>query len=138
MCFSPRPPRQATLQVAGGDRTKAVKMLEDPDALMANPEINRIIAAGAEESSLEVVEGQYSEEAAAAAVGAAAVGGAAGAEKATGRRRTSNNGAPEKEEVVEKEATDEDPREHLNIVFIGHGVWLWGGVARDTAVLALR
>lgn len=131
--------------MAGGDRTKAVKMLEDPDALMANPEINRIIAAGAGESSLEVVEGQYPEEAA-AAVGAAAVEGAAGAEKATGRRRTSNNGAPEKEEVVEKEATDEDPREHLNLVFIGHGVWvclwvcagLWGGVARDTAVLALR
>ena len=23
--------------------------------------------------------------------------------------------------VVEKEATDEDPREHLNLVFIGHG-----------------
>ena len=24
------------------------------------------------------------------------------------------------DEVVEQEATDEDPREHLNIVFIGH------------------
>lgn len=26
-----------------------------------------------------------------------------------------------KEKLEEKEATDEDPREHLNIVFIGHG-----------------
>eukprot|EP00752_Nemacystus_decipiens_P012253 g10861.t1 len=113
---------KATLQVAGGDRTEAIKMLEDPDALLANPEINRIIAEGAGETSLEVVEGQYPEEAATAVGAAAAAGaGAPGAEKATeGRRKAGNNGAPSKEEVVEKEATDEDPREHLNIVFIGH------------------
>eukprot|EP00903_Cladosiphon_okamuranus_P018854 g17342.t1 len=110
---------KATLQVAGGDRAKAIKMLEDPDALMANPEINRIIAEGAGETSLEVVEGQYPEEAAAGA--AKAEEGAPGADKSQGGRRTgSKNGAEAKEEVVEKEATDEDPREHLNLVFIGH------------------
>lgn len=108
--------------MAGGDRAKAIKMLEDPDALMANPEINRIIAEGAGETSLEVVEGQYPEKAAVGAVGAGG-GGAAAKKPVGGRQKGSNNGAPEaKEEVVEKEATDEDPREHLNLVFIGHGV----------------
>lgn len=49
---------QVTLQVANGDREKADKMLEDPDALMANEEVQRIIAAGAAESGdIEVVEG---------------------------------------------------------------------------------
>lgn len=28
-------------------------------------------------------------------------------------------------EAAEKEATDEDPREHLNLVFIGHGQCTW-------------
>lgn len=117
--------------MAGGDRSKALKMLEDPDALMANPEVAKIIAEGVGDTSLEVVEGQCSEgdapAAAAAASGAAAAGGggADGAAKAKGGRRTGSSsagGAGEKEEVVEKEATDEDPREHLNIVFIGHGM----------------
>lgn len=112
--------RQATLQVAGGDRSRALKMLEDPDALMANPEVKRIIAEGAGGTALEVVEGQYPEkEAAAAAAGSTAAAAGAAAEKATGARRKEK----EKEEAAEaeKEATDEDPREHLNLVFIGHG-----------------
>ena len=118
-------------------------MLEDPDALMADPEIKRIIAEGAGATALEVVEGQYPEGggaaaaaggAAAAAAAAAAAGepGAAAAETTKaegGRQKGSSKGADkEKEEVVvEKEATDEDPREHLNIVFIGHGAFATTG-----------
>lgn len=98
-------------------------MLEDPDALMANPEINKIIAEGAAsgDAALEVVEGQYPEQAG----GSVAAGGGGEGKAARGERRKAgdNNGGKkeEKEEVVEKEATDEDPREHLNLVFIGHG-----------------
>lgn len=51
---------QVTLQVANGDREKAVKMLEDPDALMANPEVQRIIGQGASRD-IEVVPGVYPE-----------------------------------------------------------------------------
>ncbi len=126
---------KATLQVANGDRAKALKMLEDPDALMANPDIKRIIAEGAGESALEVVEGQYPEGEAAADGAAAAATATAGGEavadagKVEGRGRQqqgSNTVEEKKEEVVEKEATDEDPREHLNIVFIGHGACAGG------------
>lgn len=73
---------QATLRVAGGDRTKAINMLQDPDALMANPEVQRIIAEGADKSGgIEVVEGVCSggENVRAAAGGAR--------EDANGRRR---------------------------------------------------
>lgn len=55
------PDKQATLQVANGDRAKALKMLEDPDALMANGNIQEIIAQGAQTSDLEVLDGQYPE-----------------------------------------------------------------------------
>ncbi|CBJ48633.1 Sup35, eukaryotic translation termination factor eRF3 [Ectocarpus siliculosus] len=113
---------KATLQVANGDRAKALKMLEDPDALMANPEVNKIIAEGAAsgDAALEVVEGQYPEQAG----GGVAAGGEGEGKAARGERRKGGDNyggkKEEKEEVVEKEATDEDPREHLNLVFIGH------------------
>lgn len=115
-----RPPLQATLQVAGGDRAKALKMLEDPDALMANPDIKKIIAEGAatEDAALEVVEGQYPEATAVSRAG----GGKGSGRKGGGGGTGAAPAEKEKEEVVEKEATDEDPREHLNLVFIGHGM----------------
>ena len=37
---------KATLQHCNGDREAAIKMLEDPDALMANPAIKAIIESG--------------------------------------------------------------------------------------------
>lgn len=54
---------QATLQVAGGDRANALKMLGDPDSLMANETIQRVIAEGVKssEAELDVVEGHYPE-----------------------------------------------------------------------------
>lgn len=48
---------KATLEVAQGDREKALKMLEDPDALMANPLVVKIIAEGAKASDIEVLDG---------------------------------------------------------------------------------
>lgn len=54
--------KQATLEVAKGNRETAVKMLEDPDALMANPEIQKIIAEGAQGSEIEVLDRASAEE----------------------------------------------------------------------------
>lgn len=73
--------------MANGNRAKALKMLEDPDALMANETVQAIIAEGAEGSDLEVVEGKYAEP-------AAAVGGGGGGVKETrsGRRDGDNGG----------------------------------------------
>lgn len=129
---------KATLQVANGDRAKALKMLEDPDALMANPDIKQIIAEGAGESALEVVEGKYPEGDEAAADGAAGGGeGVVEADKVEeGEEQSSNTGAKKVEEVVEKEATDEDPREHLNIVFIGHGACVSCGCSAARRLLS--
>lgn len=47
--------------MAGGDRANALKMLGDPDSLMANETIKRIIAEGVQssEAELDVVEGHY-------------------------------------------------------------------------------
>ena len=49
--------------MAGGDRAKAWNMLGDPDALLANETIQRIIAEGAQSSDadLDIVDGQYPE-----------------------------------------------------------------------------
>lgn len=53
---------QVTLQVANGDRAKALKMLEDPDALMDNEEIQSIIKESAKDSGdIQVVEGVCTE-----------------------------------------------------------------------------
>ncbi|CAM9705017.1 unnamed protein product, partial [Discosporangium mesarthrocarpum] len=48
---------KATLHAANGDRAKALKMLEDPDSLMADPEVATLISASAGEVDLELIEG---------------------------------------------------------------------------------
>ncbi|CAM9200140.1 unnamed protein product [Laminaria digitata] len=116
---------KATLQVANGDRAKALKMLEDPDALFKNASVQKIIAEGAQSSGLEVVEGQYPEVSKPAEAKPEKEGPGKGAEGAGKRGEgggggKAGGGTAAEEAVVEKEATDEDPREHLNLVFIGH------------------
>jgi len=97
-------------KIANGDREKALNLINDPDALTQYPEVEKLIAElGEQDEAMEeddagdtIVEAtekmQISEPAAAAP-------------------------APAKEEEAEEpmeEVTEGDPREHLNLVFIGH------------------
>lgn len=83
--------------MANGDRAKALKMLEDPDALMANETVQAIIAEGAKGSDLEVVEGKYAEPAAATGGGG---GGGGGAKETRSGRRDGDNGAGAAGELI--------------------------------------
>lgn len=121
---------KATLARAEGDRKKALRMLEDPDSLMQYPEIKALLlegetAAAEEEDWEKTVDATTAEVAAISttdAVAAPAIVPVAAAPvvKATPGKKAA---APvEEEEDGEDTAIQEvvDPREHLNIVFIGH------------------
>mmetsp|Transcript_34790 Transcript_34790/g.44373 ORF Transcript_34790/g.44373 Transcript_34790/m.44373 type:complete len:655 (+) Transcript_34790:208-2172(+) len=117
---------KVTLQLANGDRKEAMKMLEDPDTLMQRPEVMAVLS---ENGGLE--EGGDSwedlEEPPTVTEQAAAEEAPAATEETTPEPPAA---APKEEpEVKEEEAPtvdsivesiEADPREHLNIVFIGH------------------
>ena len=129
---------QAVLQLAQGDRTKALKMLNDPDQLEGNPEIETILAetdpnwdktddddimltAAAVEEKLQVQDDETTTATATPTAAAAA---------AAAKKSESSLNVTEEEEVADEEEEEEakppavvkegDPREHLNLVFIGH------------------
>ncbi|CAM9354536.1 unnamed protein product [Choristocarpus tenellus] len=107
---------KATLELANGDRSKALKMLEDPDALLANPDIAKMIADSAGNAGLDVLEGYAEGEGDLNPKGMKNEGGG-GEEREVA---VAEPGVVAETVVEEKESTEEDPREHLNIVFIGH------------------
>ncbi len=109
---------KATLQMAKGDRKAAIRLLEDPDALMAHPEIKAILAAS-ESSSTEDWETEI-----VAATESVTIETSETPVKAT--KASAESPVPTKDaedDVIEAEddavLQDVDPREHLNIVFIG-------------------
>uniref|UniRef100_A0A6V1P3V7 Tr-type G domain-containing protein n=1 Tax=Heterosigma akashiwo TaxID=2829 RepID=A0A6V1P3V7_HETAK len=119
---------KVTLQLAGGDRAAALKLLEDPDALMSRPEVVAVLGSG----DLEVTEGGDSWEEAAAPA-AAATPEAAAEEAKSPPPAPAGDGDEEKLDPAEEarlaaeeaaaemaNAIEADPRQHLNIVFIGH------------------
>jgi peptide chain release factor subunit 3 len=118
-----------------GDREKAIKMLEDPDSLMQYPEIKRIMESQAS-GDADDWEGSASQEAPApvaapAAAAAAKVSAPAASESAPSPAKK-EGGAAVAADGEEGDADEEagaasaevlvegDPREHLNLVFIGH------------------
>lgn len=120
---------KATLVIAGGDRKAAMKMLEDPDSLMHYPEIKAIMEAqgGADGDDWEndasaedaCADGGHEEAALSAeAVAAPSAVSAVVAEYSGGDN--SSAVADVVEEDNDEENVEEDPREHLNLVFIGH------------------
>eukprot|EP01084_Bolivina_argentea_P055443 101652_1 len=131
---------KATLKIVGGDRAAAVKMLEDPDSLMAHPEIVKIIESTTQEEEKELIEEwERAEEddqvmkQLEASMGKVEVEKDAplikkeGEESVPSHPRSSSPAGERNEnedEVVdvsmEEEAVDADSREHLSLVFIGH------------------
>ena len=132
------------LSIAKGDRKAAQRMLDDPDALMQYPEVRRIMeqTASREEEEEETDEWakQHKEEetepleaSSSSSSKEPSSSSAAAAEssekKTTPAKASSVSSAPAtstnadgEEGVNEDDAliTEGDPREHLNIVFIGH------------------
>lgn len=100
----------ATLKVSDGDREAALRLLDDPDALMAYPEIVAIM-----ESTASSVDDDEDWESKAEDESSDL--------KATAKKSTVAKKQKPGKKVVEEEEeeeTDVDPREHMNIVFIGH------------------
>jgi len=115
-----------TLELAKGDRAEAMKMLEDPDALMAFPEVIKALAEAEQEDNVEWKSSST----------------AADAEESTEDNvmeyapNTTTADIPKAastediqkacsepyvaEEAESGDLKDCDPREHLNLVFIGH------------------
>jgi len=111
----------ATLKVTNGNREQAMKLLEDPDALVQYPEIRQIMEnmENPEEENWESMAEKPSEEVIATEASAAA----GAVQPTTAEESTASATADAGEEVVEAEDTtlaEGDSREHLNLVFIGH------------------
>lgn len=118
---------KATLKLCEGDREKALKLLEDPDALMAYPEI-RAIMDEAEAGDLDITsevpaakeEWESAEVPAALVEQTSAISISPTPEASTpvpGVKAEDAEEEPAEEAVALAEG---DPREHLNLVFIGH------------------
>jgi peptide chain release factor subunit 3 len=113
----------ATLKIAKGDRAAAMKMLEDPDSLMQYPEVRAIMEGGGDADADDwetTLEKNANEEDSKGkkpdAVCAETVAAPASTKSiATEATAADDDGGNEDEALQEG-----DPREHINLVFIGH------------------
>lgn len=112
---------KATLELSLGDRNKAMKLLEDPDALMAFPEIRAIMEA---QDAAEATQEDWEIPTPASESAIPDAGPVIPEPVPTSSRATPVPVPGEKEEEEEVTETaviaEGDPREHLNLVFIGH------------------
>lgn len=123
---------KATLKLTLGDRKQAMKMLEDPDSLMQYPEIKKIMEeqpSGDDDWEGEAVAESVEDAAAPAPVAAAApapVAESAAKSPVKGPASAAAEGDEGEDEegavatTTSEVLTEGDPREHLNLVFIGH------------------
>lgn len=115
----------ATLKITNGNRAEALKLLEDPDALMIYPEIKKIMESedlcedGDTKPSAESSESWEQE--------ADSLSTAKGANDASTEMQSQSRASksvpdvdPDDAVEAEVEAVDGDPRDHMNLVFIGH------------------
>jgi hypothetical protein len=117
---------KAVLEITGGDREKAVIMLEDPDELMKYPNVKAIMEGSSKEDDWES-DANLKEVAdnglTLSTTSAAETGGDQSADLPTPSKQSVQSSANVDPEdiVVEEEIVEEsDPRPHLNLVFIGH------------------
>jgi peptide chain release factor subunit 3 len=105
---------KTVLKIAEGDRERAIKMINDPDCLAKYPEVERVLlASGGNDDTMDTTDNIASEQL---------------AKDVDDKLKISNTPTPtpvvNEEEMVEEidPATlkEGDPREHLNLVFIGH------------------
>jgi peptide chain release factor subunit 3 len=113
---------QAVMKITEGDRTRAMNMIGDPDSLLGYPEVQAILAGGGdamETDDWEKKDVSEDESKLAAEVDKMTI------------EETKKTAPPAAKEDMEEQDEDEgevktealkegDPREHLNLVFIGH------------------
>jgi peptide chain release factor subunit 3 len=116
---------QVVLQIAQGDRARATKMLNDPDSLSQYPEVNALWDRTPADDADAMDEDAVTAHAEPASVGQVT-------EKVEQMQVDAAESVPEEknddaeddddddEDRPSKEMTEGDPREHLNLVFIGH------------------
>ena len=104
---------KAVLKIVNGDRAAAFKMLENPDELDRYPDIRAILESGEGAEAVDDWERKGS---------SGAEGGSAGEEKTSSGKAGLAAADIAGDELAEDTAVLEetDPREHLNLVFIGH------------------
>jgi peptide chain release factor subunit 3 len=127
---------KATLKLTLGDRDKALKLLEDPDSLMQYPEIKKIMEEGGGDATedwesanappQEVVAAKAPPAAPVAPIPVPAAAAPSPARK-DGGMTPASTGETEDGDMDEEAGSNApevlvegDPREHLNLVFIGH------------------
>ncbi|KAL9187639.1 hypothetical protein ACHAXT_006017 [Thalassiosira profunda] len=113
---------QCVLKICEGDRGRALKLINDPDSLTKYPEVEALIAAGDGDAAMEEEDWEKADEGAAAAADAGELAGKVEEMKIDAAPAAAKPpaAAPAKEPSVEVAAVEGDPREHLNLVFIGH------------------
>lgn len=118
---------KAVFKIAGGDRKATLKMLEDPDALMKYPEVKAILEGGGGEADEEEWEKAAESHVTAEKVAApspiiSSPDPLPPSSSSSSSGATLGATADEEDLGKEEEGTlaEGDPREHLNIVFIGH------------------
>lgn len=112
---------QVVLKIAGGDREKATKMISDPDSLSQYPEVNELLEAG--DVVMDTSEEDWEKKDKVETL----------AEDMETKMVVEEPKEEEPVEIVEEKQEEEkmaitkesnlpegDPREHLNLVFIGH------------------
>lgn len=112
----------ATLKVTEGDREKALKLLEDPDALVQYPEIRKIMesAENGEEENWEALAEKSSDVEAKKEEVAPIVPCPSVSSPSPKAEETADVTEEIAEAEIDATLTEGDPREHLNLVFIGH------------------
>lgn len=117
---------RAVYKMAGGDREKTEKMLEDPDSLMQYPEIRALLGGGETGSEKKVggtagpVDTKPIEKDEPPRAPAPSTGGASGSASGKAATAPAPTAVEDSGNGGEEDVQDEDPREHLNLVFIGH------------------
>jgi len=114
---------QAVIKITEGDRKKASKMLENPDELMSYPEIKKILESGGDDEEPEPEPEKATETPPVPAPASASSEKASSATPPpapTSGKKAAADADEEEQDVDEQVVEEEDPRNHLNLVFIGH------------------
>ncbi|KAL3911534.1 MAG: hypothetical protein SGILL_007244, partial [Bacillariaceae sp.] len=110
---------QVVLKICEGDRERAIKMINDPDSLSNYPEVAAVLAAsgGGDDDAMDTAEDTNNNNNAQVEVGQLTEA----VEEMKVEEAPKEEVVEEVEEVVDPASLKEgDPREHLNLVFIGH------------------
>lgn len=113
---------QCVLQIAEGDRKKALKMIADTDSLYQYPEVQKILSRGGDSSPME--EDDWEKETSSAPKAevtdlAEEVESKMNIDESVTVKKAEP--VPEPKETIEEiEMKEGDPRDHFNLVFIGH------------------